>query len=263
MLPSIQSKFFTPLLSGLSLISMFFLLPHNAKAQTAFAGTGVNCKTNSGIPGVDPSACVDQIYTDGFALDPLYKTNLSNTEPGFLAAPASLSGAFWDAMKGDVQFGQPVNDWQATFQAPANTIITVSGTMAAEGSVGVALDGFGNFAGPQSLTQLGNFSVTVKTTGTTQTLDFIFTGCLSFPSCGNVGPGPFPVLPPGFFDPVYALLVDPSWSLAAPGTPLDAIPESVLFADAGVAPSSAAPEPPALIMLGSGLLSLAVFLRRR
>jgi PEP-CTERM motif len=34
MIPSIQSKFFTRLLSGLALISMFLILPHNAKADT-------------------------------------------------------------------------------------------------------------------------------------------------------------------------------------------------------------------------------------
>jgi hypothetical protein len=98
MVNSTQSRFFTQLLSGLSLISMFFLFPYNAKADNVTA-TGVNCKTNSGIPGVDDGACVDQSYAivDGSPLDPLYKTNLSGTAPGFLPSPAGPSGDFWVA----------------------------------------------------------------------------------------------------------------------------------------------------------------------
>src|ERR1700692_2511505 len=107
-----QSKFSTRLLGGLSVVavSTFFLWPHTANASSGVIfGTGVNCITNSGIPGVPSSACVDQTYTDGFSLDPLYKTDLNNTSPGFRAVPAGASGAFWDAQKGDVQFGSPVN----------------------------------------------------------------------------------------------------------------------------------------------------------
>ena len=249
---TIQSKFFTQLLGGLSLMGMFLVLPHNAKAGTIEA-TGVNCITNSGIPGVPSSACVDQSYTivNGSPLDPLYKTNLSFTAPGFLPTPAGPSGAFWVAQKGDVQFGAPVNDWRVTFTTPAGTgNITVTGTMAAEGSVAVALNGFGIFAGPQSLTQLGNFSVTVAA-GTTNTLDFIFTGCISYPACSSSN------------EPVYGLLVDPDWSPALPGTPLDTIPESVLFADGGIAPSSAMPEPGSLLLLGTGLLGVVGAARRK
>ena len=248
MIPSIQSKFFTRLLSGLALIGVFLILPHNAKAD-AIAATGqcINPNTRNGF------GCVDPNYQPAISLGTnifLQKTDLSGTSPGFLAAPAGPSGAFWIAQLSDVQFGEAVNDWRVTFSTPAGTgNITVSGTMAAEGSVAVALNGVGVFAGPQSLTSLGNFSVTASS-GTTNNLDFIFTGCLSFPSCSANG------------EPVAGLLVDPSWSIAAPGTPLDTIPESVLFADKGFAPSST-PEPPALILLGSGLLSLAIFLRRR
>lgn len=250
---TIQSKFFTRLLGGLSLMSMFLLLPHNAKAGTIEA-TGVNCITNSGIPGVPNSACVDQSYTivNGSPLDPLFKTNLSGTAPSFLPTPAGPSGALWVAQKGDVQFGQPVNDWRVTFTTPAGTgNITVTGTMAAEGPVAVALNGFGNFGGLQSLTQLGNFSVTVAA-GTTNTLDFIFTGCISYPTCSGSG------------EPVYGLLVDPNWSPALPGTPVDTIPESVLFADGGVAPmNSNVPEPGSLLLLSTGLLGLMGAARRK
>ena len=243
---SIQSKFLTRLLSGLALISLFLILPHNAKAD-AIAATGqcINPNTRNGF------GCVDPNYVALFRGAPLQKTDLSQTSPGFLAAPAGPSGAFWIAQLSDVQFGEAVNDWRVTFTTPAGTgNITVTGTMAAEGSVAVALNGSGIFAGPQSLTQLSQFSVT-EAAGTTNTLDFIFTGCISYPSCGANG------------EPVAGLLVDPSWSMAAPGTPPDTIPESVLFADAGVAPSSTTPEPPALIMLGSGLLSLVLLVRRR
>jgi PEP-CTERM motif len=250
---TIQSRFFTRLLGGLSLMSLSLLLPHNAKANT-IAATGVNCITNSGIPGVPNSACVDQSYTivNGSPLDPLFKTNLSFTAPGFLPTPAGPSGAFWVAQKGDVQFGAPVNDWRVTFTTPAGTgNITVTGTMAAEGSVAVALNGSGIFAGPQSLTQLGQFSVT-EAAGTTNTLDFIFTGCISYPGCHSSN------------EPVYGLLVDPNWSPALPGTPLDTIPESVLFADGGVAPpSSTTPEPASFLLMGSGLLAMGGILRRR
>lgn len=252
MTTSIQLKFFTRLVRGLALIGLFLILPHTAKAD-AIPATGqcINPNTRTGF------GCADPNYQEAIPCPLcgifLEKTDLSGTSPGFLAAPAGPSGAFWIARSGDVQFGSTVNDWRVTFVTPAGTgNITVIGTMAAEGQVAVALNGVGVFAGPQSLTSLGNFSVTAAS-GTTNTLDFIFTGCLLFPSCASSD------------DPVGGLLVDPSWSPALPGTPLDTIPESVLFADAGVSPSgpTTTPESGSFLLLGTGLLSLAVFLRRR
>ncbi len=233
---SIQSKFFAPLLIGLSLTGMLFLLPYNAKADIIPA-TG-QCTGGFG--------CTDPNYAVVGGVEPLKKVDLSGTAPGFLAAPAGLSGAFWIAMLGDVQFGEAVNDWRVTFVTPANPgTITVTGTMAAEGSVGVAVDGVGKFAGPQSLTQLGNFSVTVNAApGTAHTLDFIFTGCISYPACSASN------------EPVFGLLVDPSWGPALHGAPLDTIPESTLVADGGVAPNSAVPEPSCLLVLGACLLGV-------
>ena len=124
--------------------------------------------------------------------------------------------------------------------------------VAAEGSVAVSVDGAGGFVGLQSLTQLGKWSVNVNTnSGTTHTLDFIFSGCIPFPGCL------------GSNDPVSALLVDPNWVVASPGATLDTIPESVLFADGGAAPNTAIPEPASLLLLGTGLLSVLGAGRRK
>lgn len=244
----IQTRFFTPLLVGLSLIGLFLLLPYNARATSII--TGVNVIVPTGACGAFD--CTDPFYSVVGGGEPLKKTNVSGTAPGFLPTPAEPSGAFWVAQLGDVQFGAPVNDWGVKFAAPAGTgNITVTGTMAAEGPVAVAVNGFGYFAGPQSLTQLGQFSVTVAA-GTTNTLDFIFTGCISYPACT------------GSNEPVYGLLVDPNWSPALPGTPLDTIPESVLFADGGVAPAiSSTPEPGSLLLFGTGLLWIVGAARRK
>src|SRR5450631_1507755 len=105
---------------------------------------------------------------------------------------------------------------------------------------------FGNFGGLESTTQLGNFSVTMAS-GTTNTLDFIFTGCSSGFPCGNSA--------------VYALLVDPSWSQAGASATLDTIPESLLIADGGIAP--VVPLPASVWMLLGGLGTLGLFARKR
>src|ERR1700680_2068952 len=110
---SIHLKLFTRLLSGLALITLFLILPHNAKAD-AIAATGqcINPNTRNGF------GCVDPNYVALFRGAPLQKTDLSQTSPGFLAAPAGPSGAFWIAPLGDVQFGDyPANDWRVTFSA--------------------------------------------------------------------------------------------------------------------------------------------------
>jgi len=116
---SIHLKLFTRLLSGLALITLFLILPHNAKAD-AIAATGqcINPNTRNGF------GCVDPNYQPAISLGTnifLQKTDLSGTSPGFLAAPAGPSGAFWIAQLSDVQFGEAVNDWRVTFTTPAGT----------------------------------------------------------------------------------------------------------------------------------------------
>jgi hypothetical protein len=220
---TIQSRFFTRLLAGLSLMTMFLLLPHNAEATsvpTIIPATG-QCAAFS--------ECIDQYYTlapqstfGGLNLESLPNSLISGTAPGFMPAPF---GSAWDAPTGDTGCCGPgsVFDYQVSFTTPANigagncaitvpltsTCITVSGTLAANGSVGVAVDGVGTFLGVESLTSLGNFSVTVpfNPATTSHTLDFVFNGCNPFPACS------------GSNDPVSALLVDPSWSLSPPPAP--------------------------------------------
>jgi hypothetical protein len=248
MITSIRPRFLTFLLGPLWLIGLLLLFPRDAKADV-IPQTGLCAPLGGG--------CVDPHYTlvppSTFAGLPLTSQTFSTTAPGFLPVPAGPSGAFWIAPTGDSGccLAGSVFDYRVSFSVPTGvSAATVSGTLATLGSAAAAVNGLGTFLGPQSLTALTPFSFSVSVNPGANFLDFIVNGCVSFPSCG------------GAFEPVSALLVDPSWMPAAPGATLVTTPESVLFADGGVAPSST-PEPPALVLLGSGLMSLALFLRRR
>jgi hypothetical protein len=167
------------------------------------------------------------------------------------------SGSLWDAPDGDTGCcgNGSVFDYRVEVDVPVAENITITGSVAAEGSVSVFLDGFGNYIlGPTSLTSLspildasGN-AISFSAVAGANYLDFVSSGCDSYPVClGN------------YDQPVSALLVDPSWVPALPGAIIADVPESDAIADGGVAPTStsALPEPNSILFLGTSLLALA------
>jgi len=243
----------------ISLVIVIAVFTPNAEAivvPTVIPGTGdIFCLGPSPLP---PICMEDPAYTlvpvGPGALSPVHggpigiipNTVISRTDPGFVPAPA---GTQWIAPGSDTGAGYPgiVFDFRVFFNATTTGPITISGDLAAEGSVAAFVDGLGAYLGNQSLLALNPFSLTVNAASGSNFLDFVFSGCVSFPACT------------GEFEPVAALLVDPSFVPAAPGTPVDIVSESEGFADGGVMPATvpiSTPEPSSLLLLGIALLAL-------
>ena len=245
---------------SLILITASLFTP-NAKAQ-AIAGTGAIHLPIICVTPNPPSFCfggADANYTtvvpvSDFALgDPgnsIILINTGGTAPGFVQPPAGIN---WIAPGGDTGCCDrgTVFDFRVFFNAATAGPITISGDLAAEGSVAAFVDGFGAYLGDQSLLALQPFSLTVNVASGSNYLDFVFNGCNDFPACLSSD-----------YDPVSALLVDPSYLPAAPGTPVDNVPEAVGIANGGVEPATGAPEPGTFTLLGLALAALG-FARKR
>jgi len=279
------------------LVVILFLFPHAAIAST-FSGTGTYACLGNQPYYPD---CVDLAWTS-LAGPGLNGANPLVGEAGtFLVQgpPAGITyippiGGGWDFPYGDSGLCTAcgVFDWYFTggfivsglpsycdtftdSQGISNCELTVTGALSAEGYVAMALgpDPGSNSGGylesspsnPILFTTAAAtpFSITVYAANGYNTVDFIFTGCNSY----NPALGPYN---PCFADanpnePITALYVDPSWTIAAPGTPAVDIPESTLIANAGIEPASGTPEPGSLRLLGSALLALVCtrILRRK
>jgi hypothetical protein len=249
-----------------ALVFTVFLFPHTAKADapTAIPSTG-SCGT---FDCVDPYYVVFALSTTsavplasatGTELEGLTNNIISGTAPGFMNAP---TGSLWDAPGGDTNCcGAPaVFDYRVRIDVPVAEDITITGNVAAEGSVAVFLDGLGNYIlGPTTLTSLSPIvdpqgdAISFSANAGVNYLDFVFSGCVSFPAC-SANPD----------EPVSALLVDPSWVPALPGAIIANVSEANAIADGGVAPiTTATPEPSSFLFLGASLLALVSTKRLR
>ncbi len=276
-----------------SLMAVLFLFSHAAQAQF-IPGTGdVTC---SGPNPYSPN-CVDVNYTavpnDINGGLPQYYDVVTAGFGGYAGfTPTGINT--WDTTGNDTQeyagcqytSNCPVFEWRVFFDAPVGeTAITLSGDVAANGPVAVAVDGLGAYiAGTVStaastpiLCTLGGgspgtaCSFAVNTPIITSVpmncdgvvcqnfLDFVFTGCVDWPSCSASYDTD---VPEPLLEPVSELYDDPSWVTAPPGTPLEPISESVLLANGGAAPS-AIPEPSSLILLAGGLAGVHIRKRQR
>ena len=252
-------------LSLLAMVPLLFLAPESradiAESVIPPTGGGVTCFNGNGCP--DPN----YFNVDPVTLQPVGYGAPIVTPTIYGAAPGgwvvdSNSGAQWDASDGDVGavegcgFGPldlcPTFVWGVDFNSPTTQDIVISGFFAAEGSVSLAVNGVGGFLGVGSIDSETafptNFALAVNA-GENE-LDFIFSGCNVYSPTGCSGPD----------EPISALLVDPSFITAPPGTPIANIPEAELVAAGG---AQVTPEPSYYGVLALCVAGLLVAARRR
>jgi hypothetical protein len=218
-------------------------IPATGESVSAFPYTDLN------YTNVNPADFA--LGLPGNPLGSIANSIISGTAPGFIPAPA---GSQWIAPGADTGAGLPgiVLDFRVFFNVTTAGPTTISGDLAANGSVAVFLDGVGKYLGNQSLTVLNPFSFSANAVSGSNYLDFIFNGCLTYPACT------------GTFDPVVGLLVDPQYVPAPPGITLDNVLEADAIANGGVSPNGGTtPLPAALPLFATGLGALGLLGWRR
>jgi hypothetical protein len=223
--------------------------------------------------GIACGECLDPNYFNvdpvtlqpvGYGAPTVVTSTINGAAPGGWVVDTQ-SGAQWDASAGDVGvvegcgFGPldlcPTFVWGVDFNSPVAQNIVLSGYFAANGPVSVSVDGLGGFLGVGSINTEIQFPSGAQALGFAvnageNELDFIFSGC-------NV---PSPTGCFGTDEPISALLIDPTFTTAPPGTPIASIPEAQLVAAGG---AQVAPEPGYYGVLAVCIAGLLFAARRR